>query len=810
MGTPDVRYDLILDGVGYMVENYEEFPLAPLVAKVAQAGGDAKYDDLTGPQTHAWDAWDSGFGQRRGDSAGQFFLSSGIETRFKRDISLAERMASAGYPHGGGRHLLSMQEYNGIVYLGFTDRIYRWQRRVIVDTFNRADAATLGTSDSGHSWSTVTGSFGISGSQASGAASLSLASVLLSGSDQIVDLNMGIPAAYSGSGPFCGVAMRIGGASWVEWRMGGASNQSVGASLYRVDSGADTLLYAYSVGDTPIPADRRYRYRLQTSGSAARISWPSGMTTGSPGGGAWNDNRQIGSAVLSTYTGSAVGIRVPSDLGVSARFDNFQASDSLEWLTTAPTSPCYSMAVWNNALWCAVEGASLWKFNGTTWTQPAAQEVWYLCIWDDKLIGGYTDTTNNVTYLKYTTDGITWTAICSLNDPGAIRSLTVYPDRAGDLAIHLGMTTGVWVIDYTAGRSYLLLDFHQDSDVFNCYGMREWQGSLYVPWKGRLLRYNGSSVISIGPPTDELPRGTAGKIAGTAASAQYLYVSYTDISGQLSPSFILAYDGSAWHVVYTTELSTFVTGYYPLVGRVYVDGDDNLIAHQYNSVAGYYGGDVLFQKTHLPLRHYPNKWFYESDGSWITSWFTAGKYTVDKTFLDVTVQSEKLVSAATQRIEVWYQLDDNTDDSDLDGSWTYLGTATTSPYQTVAFTDITARSIRFRLRLRGDYTDPSLTPRLVSLALRYSVVPARRIGCRFVLLALDNSLLLNGQPDRRKGSAIWSSFQTTQQKKVPVSMTCPDGTVRTVDVIGFGKREWKRMARQTGQAKVQVTVNEVA
>jgi hypothetical protein len=503
----------------------------------------------------------------------------------------------------------------------------------------------------------------------------------------------------------------------------------------------------------------------------------------------------------------------------AARWNDFSMRSSLNLIANAGTgnSTSWDMCVYNNTLYLARKSYGDFQRLTTAFsisTPATGQKAWCWTQWDNKLI--LADYASGVTTIKSSLDGVTWATVCTISDDGTPTSLTTYVDRAGDICIYVGMTTGLWSIDYTAGKSYQVLDFHKAAFKWNCRNMQEWQGNLYIPWRGRLLRYNGSSVVDVGPPDEEAPTERLGYVAGITVSPKYLYVAYCTRDPMRRASSVLRYDGSAWDVVWTGDTSmadSTDTDVYESVTTVFVDtyGRLHWDAVRQPDIGG--GGAAGSTRTQWccwtadsPRHDYPRYW-YEPRGTWVSSWFTSGKDVVDKHFIDLTMLAEDLT--ATEYVDCYYQLNDNPDDSDLDASWTYLGRFITSPNQTLPFTNITGKSIRFRLVLQRGY-DAAKAPKVLGMTLQYRVVPDPRVGARFVIEGIKNYPRFDGRPENRTGDAIYTALKASIAKKVPLSFTSPDGTARTVEIVGYGKREFKRIKGVRGGLQtIEVVVHEV-
>ncbi len=843
--TAGVDYDLVLDGVGYMVDNYTENSAALLVAKVANVGTETHYDDLTGPQFHTWNKWSGGMGQRRLEQTDRYLYALNMDCLRGTRMTLAPRIEWVFSPTSGdGLDIRCFAEFNGYLWMGAKHTpcrvLYSGNR---FDPFNRADtAASAGLGSpvqpiafGAESWSSTYGTWQVSGSLAKCATAASalsggLATLAPTGSNWMIDCTMTYPSAASLGA--VGVKMNMTAAAPTTTGyalMLGSYGGEASGGIFSYASGGSSL-YASVLAGSQFKPGSAYRFVLVHHVIAPQFI------------AAYWDRAANGSIVpltgLSPVSGSGVGHDSASYIAGMQYHGN--ASPSLgAWddfsLRAGPYSAITSGGLGDNTMDMTVFGNVLYVGNGNTnnirsvTTADAVDSDcgvrgWYMTQWDDKLISLWNDGTSqwiSSSSTIPTTAAGDWTHVACINDPGTPTACCVYVDKGGDLAVYAGLTTGLWVLDYTAGKTYNVLDFHGTANAYNCHGMREWQGALYVPWRGRLLRYNGTSVVDVGPPDEELPAEWQGYISGITASAKNLYVAFTSTDPERRASYILAYDGNSWHPIYVTQpdygwpTALSPEALYNTIPAIYFDSYERLIWAEYHTcdATSYdirtdnaYPAVNCIWTNDSPRHDYP-RYRYQPQGSWISSWFTAGKDTVDKNFLEVSMLSEDLT--ATEVIECWYQLDDNADDTDADASWTNLGTFNTSPNQSIDFTNITGKSIRFRLKFKRG-TDATKSPKMIALTVKYRVTPDRRIGARFVIRANKAQPRFDGKPDNRDPDTLYNTFLATVAKKIPLTFQSPDGTSHTVEIRGYAKREGKRVKGAVKTLYIEVVVDEVA
>jgi hypothetical protein len=788
MPTVGTDCDLIIDGKGYIMDagSYQEFPVQPHVVRVATAGVEPRYDDLTGLQ-HIEVGWAGGYGHRYGDPS-QFLYSSGVETRYADYVALApwfrQLPSNPEYEAGG------WAEYGGAVYSGNGKRVWLDRGMAHYDYFDRAASATvLGSTTSGAAWTAVAGTWGVTDGQAY---------CVTAGAGNLAQFDSGLADGVI----YTHVTWKTGAGAWVVARYADADNYiKMGINtagdiqIIKRVAGVETTLYTGTAGCVDGGV-----YQLGGAFMATSlVMWLLDGTTYIVGGGATD-----GAGSANTRVGLLNGAAV-----AGVRWDNFLVRyyPALSKVLTAGTVVS-DLCVYKANLYAACGAAEdVWRYSGAAWSQPAAGEkANYFCVWDDKLLKIYNASGTNT--IKWSTDGVTWTEIATIEDRGTPTTMTTWLDRAGDPAVYVGLTTGLWVLDFVAGQCYQVLDFHQASGAYNCRGMKEWHGDLYVPWRGRLLKLTGAAVVDIGPEDVDMPADRLGWVTDLAPSPRYLYVAYRTRDVAKFRSAILVYDGQAWHNLLWTEPDATTTDLHSTILSLYFDSNETLHWTQVSlsNLDGHFYVAIMYD----PPSHYSRHVFEDSPGTLITSWIDCGKSRVDKSWFDLMCESADITgsSATSERIEVWYQTNDNADDSDLDASWTSLGTFDASPSDTLSFNGVYSRNIRFRFRFKGG---PNLgkSPKARAFVLRYDVVPDERMASSFTVRIEDQPVGVDNREDTRQGETIWSDLSASLAKKVPISFTNPFGTVRTVRSQTRGLRLVVHTEDGETVGKAQVLLHEV-
>ena len=140
---------------------------------------------------------------------------------------------------------------------------------------------------------------------------------------------------------------------------------------------------------------------------------------------------------------------------------------------------------------------------------------------------------------------------------------------------------------------------------------------------------------------------------------------------------------------------------------------------------------------------------------------TDGGFSTDiKSFADVTVKSRNL-SAGTRTIEVWYRVDN--------GAWTNLGTLSTSPSQTLTFTNVNGRELE--LLLEGISTSGATSPiEYLPITIAATLRPTRKR--KYTAFVKVGSVSTRGFGAPQDVSATqYSNLRTAEQSSNPVTFT---------------------------------------
>ena len=324
-----------------------------------------------------------------------------------------------------------------------------------------------------------------------------------------------------------------------------------------------------------------------------------------------------------------------------------------------------ALEVWGKYLWAARGSAILMRrYNGAAWEATAMVAVLLL------KGGGYLHLTlspdggaSPADRVYYTANGTDWSDAIEVGaGDHAVTGMVWYRDM-----LVCATATRLWGI--AAEMAYPMLDWSSQEDLENGRGMVAWgrTGCLYIPLRFGLYRWNGDTMVAVGPEQGTgLPAERAGKIAHLVGTGNWLYAAVD--AGAGGKSSILAYNGmGGWHELQRAEQVT---------QRIRTIGFETV--HSPNRLWFGMGKETRY----LMLPDYsdnPWQWSgyeFNASGELETSWFGGALLEVVKDLQEVVIRGEGIASG--QPVAVYYEVDRS-------GAWTYLGQATNSPREALAF-----------------------------------------------------------------------------------------------------------------------------
>ena len=479
----------------------------------------------------------------------------------------------------------------------------------------------------------------------------------------------------------------------------------------------------------------------------------------------------------------------------------------------------------------AVPAKFLASFNGKLWRSDNVNEIYYSAD-------------------PHTDGSATWTAPNGLNDGTIgdsnypITGMIVHKS-----ALWVGKWDGIYRIHNTAQDTSTevwqvekVIDLTHIISEFNGTAMMSFGGDIYFSVDRTLGKYDGTTLQYMGPDKGANPgknfyqlqsvydtaipqeittepqsfaAGTVGVVRSLTNDGENIFAAVDsggDVTGGSGQeSRIMLYNQSGWHQLYSTEQyhttyhdagdyrSRFVA-FIPRKGNV---GWQNYSRIIIGNEAVTNAEETGVEKEDRILQMYFNRWgsnvlddvnpstgvnnlSFESSGYLITSWFDGGLPDIEKTFFDVTIESQNVgLGTANNNIKVEYQVDGIGGDT----VWNELHQVTTvgaanndlvtsSPTQKLTFPDngnldksIYAKKIRLKFTLNRATTGSNYnytTPILKSWGYHFVVRPESRYGWNLAIKAYDNLTDLQRRQVSKSAQEIRQYLYSKRDQKIPI------------------------------------------
>ena len=445
------------------------------------------------------------------------------------------------------------------------------------------------------------------------------------------------------------------------------------------------------------------------------------------------------------------------------------------------------------------------------------------------------------------TDGsATWTAPTGENEGTIgdstylIRGMTVH-----DNALWIGKDDGIYKIYNSASASgtevwqtQKVIDLSHLISEFNGQSMISFGGNLYFSVDRGLGKWDGATLQMMGPdkgsnatenfmqlqsiydtalPQDinteaaSLNSGIVGTIRSMSHDGTNLYVAVDSggntTGGSFAESRVMAWNGSGWHQVYSTnEWNTsyhdpgdYRVQFVGFVPRKGTTGWDNYPRILIGNEAVVNEEEDGIQKEDGVLQAYLPRWGqnllddlqadgnhflrFQTTGYLVTSWFDGGLPDVEKTFFDVVVEAQAVgLSTGDNSIKVEYQVDNidvwNELHQQTDKALSDVDLVVSSPLQKLTFPDngnldksIYAKKIRLRFTLTQATTGVNreyFTPVLKSWAYHFVVRPESRFGWNLTVKCYDNLIDLQRRQVSRPADELRQYLYSLRDQKIPI------------------------------------------
>jgi len=441
----------------------------------------------------------------------------------------------------------------------------------------------------------------------------------------------------------------------------------------------------------------------------------------------------------------------------------------------------------NGARMRKMNAAGTWSDVGATGNPPT--DMAHIC-----LHGGYFwASEDGASYLHYASE-------LDLSDleGGNTTDLGVIVVGPGDIPIvnmisfannlYVAREDGLWIIG-DDNIAYQVADFSRERHAQNFEAMAVYQGRLYFGVRQRLYAYTGSTMIDVTPSrfSDVFPYSEYGRFKFIVPRGKFLYV-IAGSNESTAHDALLCFDGTGWHKLWDVTAGSYVVQAMDLsttTDRIWINHTGTAQATKY------YQMQTL---SELPYNNYAttgNHYLY-------TSKFDAGFADITKCFRSVAIVSENLSS--TEKIEVSYQLDDS-------GTWTTLGSFTSSPEESVDFASgVTGKRIQFRLNFSTG--SASECPVLDAFVVYFIMRPETVWAWQMTLSLADNQETLDRTTEKNlSAKEKLKALEAARASTSPILFEDPYGESRYVYVtsvreVGHSMKE----ARETEDIEWNVQV----
>lgn len=521
-----------------------------------------------------------------------------------------------------------------------------------------------------------------------------------------------------------------------------------------------------------------------------------------------------------------------------------------EWDTSDEVSgkDVTDLAVWGDYLWAARgDDNVVRRTDGESWGDaPGSIKATLL-----KAGGGYLQRSgagSDAHRAWYTADGTTWVEIEGTPADYPITAMEWYRDM-------LVVTTTVRLWGTVDDMAYPLLDYHSQEDADNGKGMLAWSrtGCLYIPLQFGLYRYNGDTMVAVGPEQGMgLPGDRAGKVAALVGTGNWLFAAID--AGDSGHSSVMAYNGmGGWHELQRCEEAG---------QRIRALGFETV--HSPSRL--WLGLDV--QTRYLQLPDYtdnPYGWTgyeFNPDGEVESSWFGGELVEVVKDLHEVVVRGENISSG--RPVAIYYEVDRS-------GLWQYLGQVVAGPRQVLGFeaAEFSAKQVgtgstqttielasgydtadmavgdfvringevsqvagvtdsdtftlhtalgeapeaedvvyaarpagrEFRLKAVLSTDDRTETPRVTALAVRYQNNVLDRFIFVLAIRAEDGLVDLDNKAIGRKAASLREELDAWAERVTPFTLVDPDGREWTVKAVAASDAGYELVKGEAGQVQ---------
>jgi len=378
------------------------------------------------------------------------------------------------------------------------------------------------------------------------------------------------------------------------------------------------------------------------------------------------------------------------------------------------------------------------------------------------------------------------TGVVKVGPPGkGVKALTSFSN-----ALYAARDDGLWIVNNDEGflaRRVLNFSTEAHSDNFN--SLVNWMGALWFPIRHRVYRWTGATLLDVSPPrlTDTFPFTQYGSFKNFTARGGYLYCTARTNESTYTES-ILAYDGVGWH-----KLLDPITNGAGTISMLAIDTDNDFLWYNIDGSSDITAYIELQSLSELPHANF----IATGTHSLFTSAHTMGFERVTKSAREIMVETNNCTADRT--VIVKYALDD--------GSFTTLGTVTTSPTQVLQFSNsVEFKKIQLQFDLDTDSTAQS--PALKGYHMKYLMRPDVAYGYSFDILAATDGTYAGLASNKSAGDII-SEIATARASTAPVAFTTLLNESKNVYVSSVSEVARSRQDDGDVEHRIRVSLVEV-
>lgn len=380
----------------------------------------------------------------------------------------------------------------------------------------------------------------------------------------------------------------------------------------------------------------------------------------------------------------------------------------------------------------------------------------------------------------YTGDGSTWTQVNVADTGETIYSLA----GVGD---YLYVATSQALYYIGAGDQVRMVTPWPnlgDTPVLLTY-----QGALYVAFGESVVKYDGGTVLPMGPDLGEgLPSIRDGVITCMACSNYWFFIGIQPSTNK-GRSTIWAWNAQGWHHIATLP-GNDASGngaFYTLVDLCYDRYTNTLWANDGQIPLKLTVPDVANYNDGVTVNYQPQSWLE-------TDWFFGNLREISKDMESIYISAD--VCDANRYVELYWKDDDST-------AWELLGTVT-SQRQEVRWSSYTTRpnTKQIKLGIALYSKTANSTPIVRAIRLKYMTMVQDRYRWSLPIAVSDNQQMVDGKVNPYTAAQMRSHLESLITRVPPLILEDMDANRYEVKVLAASEQP-ERFEYIDGQKRLQ-------